>query len=200
MAGKGLRFGPISPSAIHLCIDMQRMFLEDTPWRTPWMGHILPKVVELSEAHPERTIFTRFIPPRQASDMPGTWRRYYERWRDFTLERLDPAMIELPDALRRFTPPAGIFNKKTYSAFSVEGFDALLRQRGVDTLMFTGGETDVCVLATVMGAVDRGYRVILVTDALCSSSDDTHDSTVDLYGNRFSLQVETVTSDALEGW
>ena len=40
----------------------------------------------------------------------------------------------------------------------------------VDTLVISGSETDVCVLSTVLGAVDRGYRVVIAIDALCSSS------------------------------
>ena len=39
----------------------------------------------------------------------------------------------------------------------------------------SGSETDVCVLATVLDAVDIGYRVIVVRDAICSSSDEGHD-------------------------
>ena len=58
----------------------------------------------------------------------------------------------------------------------------------------TGSETDVCVLATVIGAVDHGYRVILVCDAVCSSSDEGHDALLKLYRDRYSLQIET--SDA----
>jgi nicotinamidase-related amidase len=51
----------------------------------------------------------------------------------------------------------------------------------VDTLVVTGGETDICVLATVLGAVDRGFRVVLVSDAICSSADQTHDALMELY-------------------
>jgi hypothetical protein len=29
--------------------------------------------------HPERTLFTRFIPPQKPTDMPGMWQRYYTR-------------------------------------------------------------------------------------------------------------------------
>jgi hypothetical protein len=47
----------------------------------------------------------------------------------------------------------------------------------------TGGETDVCVLATMFGAIDWGLRVIVVTDAACSSADETRDATMALYTN-----------------
>jgi nicotinamidase-related amidase len=76
-----------------------------------------------------------------------------------------------------------------------------LRDAGVDTLVITGGETDVCVFATMLGAIDWGFRVILVTDALCSSADETHDAMMNIYLNRFGEQVETVTTDTLlENW
>jgi nicotinamidase-related amidase len=35
----------------------------------------------------------------------------------------------------------------------------------IDTIVASGGEIDVCVLATVLGAVDAGFRVIIATDA-----------------------------------
>jgi nicotinamidase-related amidase len=38
----------------------------------------------------------------------------------------------------------------------------------------TGSETDVCESATIMSAVDHGFRVILVRDGVCSSSDEGH--------------------------
>jgi nicotinamidase-related amidase len=54
----------------------------------------------------------------------------------------------------------------------------------------TGAETDVCVLAIILDAVDLGYRVVLAIDALCSSSDATHDALMTLYRTRFSQQIE----------
>jgi nicotinamidase-related amidase len=65
------------------------------------------------------------------------------------------------------------------------------------TLIITGGETDVCVLATMLGAIDWGFRVILMTDALCSSADETHDAMMNIYMNRFGKQVKTVTTQTL---
>jgi hypothetical protein len=54
-----------------------------------------------------------------------------------------------------------------------------------------GGETEVCVLATVLGAIDIGYRVVIATDALCSSADATHNAMLEIYHGRFGMQVET---------
>jgi hypothetical protein len=68
-------------------------------------------------------------------------------------------------------------------------------------LLLRGGETDVCVLATILGAIDWAFRVILVTDALCSSADETHNAMMNVYMNRFGEQVECATTDTLlESW
>ena len=84
-----------------------------------------------------------------------------------------------------------------YSAFAGPRLLAHLRQRRADALLVSGSETDVCVLATVLGAVDMGYRVILVRDAVCSSSDEGHDMLMRLYHNRFSEQIETADAETI---
>lgn len=66
------------------------------------------------------------------------------------------------------------------------GLGERLRSGGIDTLILSGGETDICVLATVLGAVDRGYRLVLAEDAVCSTSDTTHDDLLSQFHERFS--------------
>jgi nicotinamidase-related amidase len=74
-------------------------------------------------------------------------------------------------------------------------------QSGADGLIVTGSETDVCVLATVLHAVDLGWRVVLVRDAVCSSSDAGHDALLEVYHRRYSLQIETADAeDVLREW
>lgn len=196
-AADPLPYGPLGPRTWHLCLDMQNLFAEETPWHTPWMRRVLPVVTRIAEAHPERTVFTRFVPPRRAGDMPGSWRRYYERWRELTLERIDPRLLELVPPLAALAPPATVIEKRHYSPFAAPRLRRLLAERDVEALIVTGAETDVCVLAAVLGAVDRGYRVILATDAICSGSDRTHDALMTLYRERFSLQIETAESAAI---
>jgi nicotinamidase-related amidase len=103
---------------VHLCIDMQRLFGPGGPWATPWMPRVLPIVTEIAARKPEQTVFTRFIPPQRADEMPGMWRRYYEKWRDVTRENLDPSLLELIEPLDRFAPPAAVIDKTRYSAFA----------------------------------------------------------------------------------
>lgn len=177
-------------STVHLCLDMQVMFAKDGPWPTPWMQRVLPNVVRLTERTQRQTVFTRFIPPTKAEDMPGMWRAFYRKWPQVTRQHLEPKFLELVPELRGFAPPAAVFDKSVYSAFADGRLAAFLADRRVDTLLVSGAETDVCVLATVLAAVDHGFRVVLLTDAICSSSDEGHDALMQMYTRRFGVQIE----------
>ncbi|HEY0524914.1 MAG TPA: cysteine hydrolase [Stellaceae bacterium] len=194
---KPLPFGPLTDRTVHLCIDMQNLFAGDTPWHTPWMERVLPVVERIAAHHPSRTIFTRFVPPKSPERMPGSWRRYYDRWRDLTAERIDPRLVDLLPSLAALVPPAEVLDKYVYSPFSEPHLVPMLQKRGCDSLVITGAETDVCVLATVLGAVDHGYRVVVATDALCSSADETHDALLTLYQKRFGQQIEAADADTI---
>jgi nicotinamidase-related amidase len=198
--GQGLR-DAIPVTAVHLCVDMQRMFVEDTDWRAPWAERVLPVIVRLCETKADRTAFTRFVPASRPGEGRGTWRGYWERWSSMTLEALGGDMVDLALPLQRFVPPGRLIDKRVYSPWIGTDFDAVLRRSSVDTLVVTGAETDVCVLASVLGAVDLGYRVVVVTDALCSSSDESHDRLITLYHDRYGQQVETAEClEVLDAW
>jgi nicotinamidase-related amidase len=180
---------------------MQRMFAETTDWHMPWLARVLPNIVALTEAHPERTLFTRFIPAREPGQGAGMWRHYYERWGSMTTSRLPKGMTDLVPELQRFVPPATVLDKPVYSPWTGTRLHKLLNESGIDTLILSGGETVVWVLSTVLGAIDWGFRIILVTDALCSSADETHDSMMNIYRDRFGEQIETISTGLLlDSW
>jgi len=180
----------------HICVDMQRMFAEDTPWHVAWMERVSPQIVEIAGRQPDRTMFTRFVPPQSADEMPGTWRNYYRKWSTMTLDRLSPDLIELIPPLVRFVPPAMVFDKRTYSPWIDGRLHATFSSNRVTTLVVSGGETDICVLATTLGGIDLGYNVILLEDAVCSGADETHDASIKLLGDRFSVQLELMSTEA----
>jgi nicotinamidase-related amidase len=185
---------PLTERSVHVCVDMQRIFSDEGPWPTPWMNKVLPVVASLASRHPERTVFTRFIPPQRPEQMPGMWQRYYTRWRSATRECLDPRLLELMSPLAALCPPAAVIDKMRYSAFAGPRLLAICGSGGLMRCSYRGLK---CVLATVLGAVDMGYRVILVRDAVCSSSDEGHDMLMRLYHNRFSEQIETADAETI---
>jgi nicotinamidase-related amidase len=109
------------------------------------MDRVLPVVAALANRHPERTVFTRFIPPERPDQMPGMWRRYYRRWRVATRERLDLRLLEVMPPLAALCPPATVIDK---TAIPPSPNPALAPTRD-GALIVSRSETDVCVLATV---------------------------------------------------
>lgn len=185
---------PLGAATVHIAIDMQRLFAEATDWHAPALAAILPNVVRLAEAMPEHTLYARFMVPPNAESAPGRWRRYYERWSGVTGEALDPSLLDLVGPLAAIASPDWYIDKFGYSAFSGTDLDRRLRDAGVDTLIFTGVETDVCVLSSLFGAIDLGYRAILAGDALASSSDESHDAIATHFFPRLNEQIEVAST------
>ena len=184
--------------AAHLCIDMQNIFAKGGVWETPWMEKVLPVISDLAARYKERTIFTRFITPREPEERPGQWRAYFRKWERATRAHLSPGDLDLVPALARYVPPAMVVDKPAYSAFTGSRLAGLLAEKHVGTIIVTGAETDVCVLSTVLSAVDLGFRVIIVEDGLCSSSDTGHDALMTMYRTRFHGQIDLVGAAELQ--
>jgi nicotinamidase-related amidase len=187
--------------AAHLCVDMQNIFAKGGLWETPWMERVLPAIEAVAGRYREHTIFSRFITPKRPEDRPGRWHRYFRRWEQATRQQLRGDELDLLPSLARHVPPALVVNKPFYSAFAQSKLYDMLVARELDTIVVTGAETDVCVLASVLSAVDLGFRVVIVEDALCSSSDEGHDALMTMYRTRFHEQIDLVeTEELFEAW
>ena len=46
-------------------------------------------------------------------------------------------------------------------------------------------------------ATDLGFRVVIVQDALCSSSDTGHDALMTMYRTRFNAQIDLISAAEL---
>ena len=87
--------------------------------------------------------------------------------------------------------------KYRWSAFHQTYLDLALRSRGIDTIIVSGGSTDVGVASTVYSARDLDYNLIVVRDACGTSHDQrAHDILMDLIFPRMS-RVRT-TDQVLE--
>jgi nicotinamidase-related amidase len=189
---------PLSPDTLHVVIDMQRIFAEETAWHTPAIANILPNVVALSEAFATETLFVKFLLPQSSRQAAGTWRGYYDRWPTMTLDAIDPAMQNLVEPLQRFATADNQIEKLAYSVFGSSAFLEILAKRNVDTIVFTGVETDVCVYSSVLDAVDIGLRVVIVADAVASSDDAAHGAVLTVLTPRLSGQIEIATTQSVK--
>ena len=77
--------------------------------------------------------------------------------------------------------------KYRWSAFFQTYLDLALRTRGIDTLIVSGGSTDVGVTSTLYSARDLDYNTIVVSDACGTSHDQrAHDMLMELVFPRMS--------------
>jgi len=169
---------------MHVVIDMQRLFAEDTVWHTPSLHDILPNVLRLCAAFEARTLFAKFMLPETPDHAPGRWQAYYRRWSMLTGSAVDPACQDLVAPLAALAAPEVQVEKFTYSVFKAPGFAERLRAQGVERLVFSGVETDVCVLASV-----------LVSDAVGSSDPIAHRATLDHILARLPEQIDILSTD-----
>ncbi|HCV49044.1 MAG TPA: cysteine hydrolase, partial [Rhodobiaceae bacterium] len=89
-------------------------------------------------------------------------------------------------------PNEPVLNKTTMGAFCSTKIDTVLRATGVDTLVCVGVSTNNCVGMTAMEACDLQYKVIVVSDATGTDSQEMQDSTLTMLGR---LWARIMTTD-----
>ena len=188
-----LPFGFLDEHALHICIDMQQIFLEPGPWYAEAGLALLPKIEQLLQARNLPTVFTRFITPNTATEAIGNWQTYYKIWHQVTKEEAGEEWLALHPNLQKFAKSANTFDKTSYDAFASGSFMSSVKRANPSALVFSGIETDVCVLATVLTAVDFGYRTIIAKDAVTSSDLDSHNACFEFLFPRYSQQIEIAT-------
>lgn len=191
---------PLTSRSLHIVVDMQEVFASNPQWGFAGIHDIVPAISRLAAAKPRQTLWTRFISAHSAEAAEGSWAALYRLWPGATLSA-GAEMGILPTLLPLVAGEQAVFDKPTYSGFHNPAFTAELKRRRADTLILTGVETDVCVLATLIEAVDRGYFVVLPEDALTSSDLDAHRQILDIIPRRLKSQIfRTDVATVLEQW
>jgi nicotinamidase-related amidase len=72
-------------------------------------------------------------------------------------------------------PEDYLIPKYRWSAFFQTYLDLALRTRKVDTIILSGGSTEIGVASTAYSARDLDYNLVIVSDACTSPAHDTHD-------------------------
>ena len=87
------------------------------------------------------------------------------------LQALWPELDARPEDLR--------VAKNRYSAFIKGDFQAVLRKRGIDTLLIAGTKTNVCCESTARDAMMLDFKVVLLSDCTAALSDDEQRATLE---------------------
>jgi biuret amidohydrolase len=96
--------------------------------------------------------------------------------------------------------PDDLVLTRTHGLDPIDGtdLDPVLRNLGVTTVVVTGVSVNVAVTSLVMGAVNRGYQVVLPRDAVCGIPADYADAVID--GTLSLLATVTTTDDLIAAW
>lgn len=84
--------------------------------------------------------------------------------------------------------------KRGLNAFSNTELETTVRKHGVEHIVLAGAVTSVCIDSTARSAVDRGFRVSVVSDCTAGRSNIEQDFYCDTI---FPLYAHVVTSDEL---
>jgi nicotinamidase-related amidase len=90
-----------------------------------------------------------------------------------------------------------VLNKTTQGAFASSRIDQVLRARGIRQVIATGVSTNNCVETTAREASDRGYNVVMVSDATGTCSDEMQNLTLNAFTRLWGrvLSVDQVISE-----
>jgi len=196
-----------------LVVDMQRGFvdpgeaLEVPPARAA--VPIIRGLVDLFRAKGRPVIFTEFVYSEAAPLLVGALHPEHRRLapgapRAFgspssNCHEDDPSVATVPALAPR--PDELVIRKRWYDAFAGTPLDGALRALGVDTLVVTGTMTDICVLATVVGAFNHEYRVTVVEDAVTTLWPEIQRATLDIIGRAYGRVASAKeVADLVGGW
>ena len=90
-----------------------------------------------------------------------------------------------------------VITKNRFSAFVGTNLDLTLRSLGIDSLLFTGVATEVCVESSLRSALFHEYWVSLVEDCAATYSRTAHDASVSVVAQNFGT---VITAEKLESF
>jgi ureidoacrylate peracid hydrolase len=88
------------------------------------------------------------------------------------------------------SPMDHIVIKRRDSAFQDTEIGVWLESIGIDTLMFCGIDTSICVEASLRDAFNEGYDVILISDATASGNIKHSESTLEIVRDYYGLVMD----------
>ena len=181
----------------HSLLRVNRVAFEGLSQRLPLVTANVERLLSVFRARAGRVIFTRnaVLLPDRADLIPRRRRREQialsaTQGQSGHLPLLGSLGHEIIPSLR---PAAGelVLDKNTASAFNSTGIELFLRNLGLQTLVIAGLMSDFCVLLTALDAADRGFHVIIASDACTTIDPGSHEAAMLLFRRGYGYVMET---------
>ncbi len=146
---------------------------------------VVPNLRRLVETYRKKTMPVVFLrlcgsdPERK--DLHHFFRETYIKGRRAGYDNVYPLESDpCADIIDEIRPLASetVINKTAFSPFTGTRIDAILREKGITTLAFTGLSTSQCVETTARDASDRGFHIIHIEDAQADYDEMSHTSSL----------------------
>jgi len=116
-------------------------------------------------------------------DIPGNWFRRGAAMKNSLGSALDPLVTRIAGA--------PYFAKHRGDAFSNDALDRFLVSNDIGRVVLAGVYADACIYCTARSAINRGYRVTVLADAVGAASDEDRRAALRSL-SRLGVEVETV--------
>jgi nicotinamidase-related amidase len=182
-------------------VDMQRAFLDPGEvMEVPPARDIVPQIqalLDLCRGKGLPVVFTEFtysetvpvlvglLHPEHRRAAPGAPRGFGKPSSSCLVGEANVHVV--PDLAPR--PGELVVTKHYYDGFNGTTLDAALRSRGVSHLVLTGTMTDICVLGTVIGGMNREYRMTVVEDGTATLWPEIQRATLDIISRAYARVV-----------
>ena len=169
-----------------IVIDMQNVYKEGEAWGCSRTGEASSAIRKLLDADIcGDVVFTRFDAPRGPR---GSWKAYN---RENAAINGDQRLNDIMDDLLPYLKHYPVLTKSTYSSFSIP--ELCRRAEQAEHVVLCGVVAECCVLATAMEAIDLGYPVIYLKDAVSGLSSDTELEAEHIVSYLSPIQTEVMT-------
>lgn len=164
--------------ATFLLIDMQNGFIDGaSPLCIAGAAATVPtcaRALEAARAHGVPVYHVRRTYAADGSDVEAVrWKAWAEGGRP--LSPADPISLDCPPELAP-APGEPVVVKPSWSAFFGTDLDALLRARGIGTIVLAGTTTPNCVRSTAYDDLALGFNVAVLRDATSSRSPEAQEA------------------------
>lgn len=164
--------------ATFLLIDMQNGFIDGaSPLCIAGAAATVPtcaRALEAARAHGVPVYHVRRTYAADGSDVEAVrWKAWAEGGRP--LSPADPISLDCPPELAP-APGEPVVMKPSWSAFFGTDLDALLRARGIGTIVLAGTTTPNCVRSTAYDGLALGFNVAVLRDATSSRSPEAQEA------------------------